>query len=71
MMMSTTMKLACLMEEIAVEVLLIQIIAQNVYALKGEEGAAEELHHHLELLLVEAAFWAGLEMGIVMISTII
>jgi hypothetical protein len=57
-MMSTTMKPASLMVGIAVEVLFIHIIAQNVYALKKEE---EE----------EAAIRDGLLMGIVMISTTI
>jgi hypothetical protein len=33
-MIRTTMKPACLMEEIAVDLLLIHIIAMNAYALK-------------------------------------
>ena len=41
------------MEEIAVVVFLIQIIAQYVNALKEEEGAVEELQHLPELQLVE------------------
>ena len=69
-MMSTTMKPASLMEEIAVVVLLIQIIVQNVYVLK-EEGAVEEQQHLPELPLAEAAIRVGLLMGIAMISTII
>ena len=60
-MMSTTMKPAFLMVGIAVEVLFIHIIAQNVYALKKEEEEEEE----------EAAIRDGLLMGIVMISTTI
>ena len=60
-MMSTTMKPASLMEEIAVVVLLIQIIAQYVNALKEEEGVVEEL----------LAQRVGLVMGVVMISTTI
>ena len=58
------------MEEIAVEVILIQIIAQNVYVLKKEEEGAMEEQHLLELPLVEAAI-SILVMGIVMISTTI
>ena len=50
-------------------VLLIQIIAQNVYALK--EGEMVELQHLLKLQLAEAAIRDGLLMGIVMISTTI
>ena len=49
-MMPTTRKPASLMEEIAVEVLLIQIIAQNVYALKEGE---------VKLQLAEAAIRDG------------
>ena len=64
-MMSTTMKPAFLMGEIAVEVLFIHFIAQNVYVLKEEEGAVEELQ------LVVAAIRVGLLMGTVMISTTI
>ena len=71
MMMKTTMKPASLMEEIAVDLMSIQIIAQNAYALKEEEGAVEELQHLLELQLVEAAIRVGLVMGIVMILTTI
>ena len=70
-MMSTTMKPASLMEEIAVVVLLIQIIAQYVNALKEEEGVVEELQHLPELQLPELAIRVGLVMGIVMISIII
>ena len=70
-MMSTTMKPASLMEEIAVVVLLIQIIAQYVNALKEEEGVVEELQHLPELQLPELAIRVGLLMGIVMISTTI
>ena len=51
------------MGEIAVEVLFIHFIAQNVYVLKEEEGAVEELQ------LVVGAIRVGLLMGIVMIST--
>ena len=54
-----------MMEEIAVELVSIQIIAQNVYVLKEEEGAVEELQ------LVVGAIRVGLLMGIVMISTTI
>ena len=54
-MMSTTMKPACLMEEITVVVLLIHLIAQNVYVLRKEEGSVEEKQQLLELPLVEAA----------------
>ena len=71
-MMKTTMKPACLMEEIAVDLMLIQIIAQYVNALKEEEGVVvEELQHLPELQLAEIAIRVGLEMGIVMISTTI
>ena len=45
-MMSTTMKPASLMEVIAVEVLLIQIIAQNVYVLKKEEEKTRIQYHN-------------------------
>ena len=69
-MTSTTMKPASLMEEIAVVVLLIKIIAQNVYAFKEEGKEVEELQYFLELHL-EAAIRLGLLMSIVMISTII
>ena len=67
-MMSTTMKPASLMEEIAVDLMLIQIGAQYVNALKEEEGVVEELQHLRELLLVEAVIRVGLVMAIVMIS---
>ena len=50
-----------MMEEIAVELVSIQIIAQNVYALK-----AVELQH-----LLASAMRDGLQMVIVMISTTI
>ena len=43
-MISTTMKPASLMEEIAVDLMSIHSGAQNAYALK-EEGAVEELKH--------------------------
>jgi hypothetical protein len=59
-MMSTTMKPASLMEEIAVVVILIQIIAQYVNALKEEEGVVALLAQRV-----------GLVMGVVMISTTI
>ena len=49
-MMSTTMKPASLMEEIAVDLMSIQFIAVNAYVLKKED----------------ATIRAGLEMGIVM-----
>ena len=48
----------------------IQIIAQNAYALKEEEEAVE-LQHLLELQVVEAAIRGGLEMGFAMILTTI
>jgi hypothetical protein len=60
-MMSITMKPAFLMVEIVVVVILIKIIAQNVYALK-----AVELQH-----LLASAMRDGLQMVIVMISTTI
>ena len=69
-MMKTTMKPASLMEEIAVDLMLIQIGAQYVNALK-EEGVVEELQHLPELQLVDLAIWVWLLMGIVMISTTI
>ena len=76
-MMSTTLKPVFLMVEIAVDLMLIQYIAENVNALK-EEGIVEGLQHLLELqhllkLQVQllAVIKVGLEMGIVMISTII
>ena len=60
------------MEEIAVDLMLIQIGAQYVNALKEEEGVVvEELQHLPELQLAEIAIRVGLEMGIVMISTTI
>ena len=44
-MMSTTMKPASLMEEIAVDLMSIPLIAQCANALKQEvEGAVEQLH---------------------------
>ena len=44
-MISTTMKPASLMEEIAVDLMSIQIIAQYANALKQEvEGAVEQQH---------------------------
>ena len=71
-MISTTMKPASLMEEIAVVVLLIQIFAHYVNALKKEEeGVVEELQHLPELQLPGLAIKVGLVMGIVMISTTI
>ena len=70
-MISTTMKPASLMEEIAVDLMSIQIIAQYANALKQEvEGAVER--QHLQLLqLVKTAIRVGLLICIVMISTII
>ena len=65
-MMSITMKPAFLMVEIVVVVLLMKIIAQNVYALKMEVEEAVELQH-----LLKSAMRDGLQMGIVMISTTI
>jgi hypothetical protein len=59
------------MVEIAVDLMSIHNTAQNVYALKVEEGAMVELQHLLEVQLAEAAFRVGLLMGIVMISTTI
>ena len=56
-MTKTTTTPASLMEETAVDLMSIQIIAVNAYVLEGEEG--------------EAAIRDGLLMGIVMISTII
>ena len=52
------------MVEIAVEVLLIQIIAQNVFALKEEEAAVVELQHcQVALHLVEVVtIWNGMVM---------
>ena len=61
-MMSTTMKPASLMEEIAVDLMFSAISSvQYVNALKEEEGAVEELQ------LAEIAIRVGLLMGIVMI----
>ena len=60
------------MVEIAVDLMLIQIGATYVNALKKEEeGAVEELQHLPELQLPELAIRVGLLMGIVMISTTI
>ena len=56
-MTKTTTTPASLMEETAVDLMSIQIIAVNAYVLEREEG--------------EAAIRDGLLMGIVMISTII
>ena len=56
-MTKTTTNPASLMEETAVDLMSIQIIAVNAYVLEREEG--------------EAAIRDGLLMGIVMISTII
>ena len=56
-MTKTTTIPASLMEETAVDLMSIQIIAVNAYVLEREEG--------------EAAIRDGLLMGIVMISTII
>ena len=69
-MISTTMKAVFLMEEIAVDLMSTHNTAQNAYALKKEKEEAVELHHLLELQLVETAI-SILEMGIVMISTTI
>ena len=70
MMISTTMKSASLMEEIAVDLMSIHNTALIAYALKEVEVAVEE-QHLLELQVAEAAIRAGLEMGIAMISTTI
>ena len=59
------------MEEIAVDLMLIQIGAQYVNALKEEEGVAEELQHLPELQLFETEIRVRLVMGIVMTSTTI
>ena len=65
-MMSTTMKPASLMEEIAVDLMFCAVCpVQYVNALKEEKGAVEELQ------LTEIAIRVGLLMGIVMISTTI
>ena len=69
-MMKTTMKPASSMEEIAADLMLIQIFAQYVNALKKEEGVMEELQHLPELQLPELACRVGLLMVIVIISTI-
>ena len=69
-MMKTTMKPASSMEEIAADLMLIQIFAQYVNALKKEEGAVEEPQHLPELQMPELAIRIGLVMGIVMISII-
>ena len=72
MMMKTTMKPASSMEEIAADLMLIQIFAHYVNALKKEEeGVVEELQHLPELQLPGLAIKVGLVMGIVMISTTI
>ena len=60
-----------MMVEIAVDLMLIQIIVMNACALKEEEGVVEELQHLPELQLPELAIRVGLVMGIVMISIII
>ena len=70
-MMSTTMKPAFLMEEIAVDLMSIQQVVWNVYVLKEEEGAVEELQLRLELQLVDVFISSGLGMVIVMIAPII
>ena len=71
-MMSTTMKPASLMEEIAVVELLIHIIAHNAYALKEEVEEAVERQNLQELqLMAKGVIRVGLLMGIAMISTII
>ena len=55
-MIQTTMKLAFLTVEIAVDLMSIQIIAMNAYALMTEEEEeAVELQHLLELQVAEAA----------------
>ena len=54
-----------MMVEIAVDLMSIQTIAQNAYALKGK---AEEIQLLLELHLVEDATRDGLAMHFVMIS---
>ena len=70
-MISTIMLVVTLIVEIAVDPMSIHSIAQNVYALKVEEGVVLDLQQLLELQLVEAAFRFGLEMAIAMISTTI
>ena len=52
------------------DLMLIQIGAQYVNALKEEEGVVEELQHLPELQLAEAVI-SILEMGIVMMLTTI
>ena len=64
-MMKITMKPVSLMVEIAVDLMLIQIIAIYVNALKKEEGVVEELQ------LPDFVIIIGLLMDIVMMSTII
>ena len=59
------------MVEIAVDLMSIHNTAQNVYALKVEEGAVVELQHLLKLQLAKAAIRDGLLMVFVMISTTI
>ena len=60
------------MQEIAVDLMLIQIGAQYVNALKEEEGVVvEELQHLPELQPFETEIRVGLLMGIVMTSTTI
>ena len=44
-MISTIMLIVTLMVEIAVDPMSIHSIAQNAYALKGEEEKVEELQH--------------------------
>ena len=60
-----------MMAEIAVDLMLIQIIVMNACALKKKEGVAEELQHLPELQLPEIAIRVGFLMGIAMISTTI
>ena len=67
-MIQTTLKPAHLMVETVVDLMSIQYFAQCVIALK-EEGVEEIQRHHLEQLLEFVI--SGLEMGSVMISTII
>ena len=55
------------MVEIAVDLMSIQLFAQNACVLKEEEGAVAEVQHLLEPQLAEAAIWIGSLMGIVMI----
>ena len=70
-MISTIMKAVPMMVEIAVDLMLIPNIAQNVSALKEEEGVVEELQHLPELQLFETEIRVRMVMGIVMISTTI